>query len=503
MQVPWSIKNIMAVSPRPPIVAVMGHIDHGKSSLLDYIRKSKVTEGEAGGITQHVSAYEAVHEHEGTARTITFLDTPGHEAFRALRSRGAAAADVAILVVAADDGVKPQTLEAYEAIMEAGTPFVVAFTKIDKNGADLEKAKYAVLEHGIYLEGLGGSISYAGVSSKTGEGIPELLDLVLLTADMAELSTNPESEASGFVLESSQDPKQGITATLILKDGTLNIGDFAIAGSAMVPVRFIENFAGKRITTATASQPIRLAGWSSLPPAGTPFICAKTKKDAEKLVATPERASLRLDQLTTEEKGKVLLPLIIKADATGSIAAIKHELAKIAHERVAVRIVSEGLGAVSENDVKTAQAGGATIIAFTVGTDGRARDLADRAGVSIETFSIIYDLAERVSLLVTERSPRFMQEEILGQAKILKVFSVTGVKHVLGARWESGALTVGDLVKVDRRGIPLGTMKLTNLQQVRNDVKEIHVEGEFGLQLEGKVEIAAGDTIQTYTTVEK
>ncbi|MEK7100978.1 MAG: GTP-binding protein, partial [Patescibacteria group bacterium] len=202
MQVPWSIKNIMAVSPRPPIVAVMGHIDHGKSSLLDYIRKSKVTEGEAGGITQHVSAYEAVHEHEGTPRTITFLDTPGHEAFRALRSRGAAAADVAILVVAADDGVKPQTLEAYEAIMEAGTPFVVAFTKIDKNGADLEKAKYAVLEHGIYLEGLGGSISYAGVSSKSGEGIPELLDLVLLTADMAELSTDPEAEASGFVLES-------------------------------------------------------------------------------------------------------------------------------------------------------------------------------------------------------------------------------------------------------------------------------------------------------------
>ncbi len=493
----------MASTPRPPIVAVMGHIDHGKSSLLDYIRKSKVTEGEAGGITQHVSAYEADHIHEGASRKITFLDTPGHEAFRALRARGAAAADVAILVVAADDGVKPQTLEAYEAIQEAGTPFVVAFTKIDKNGADVEKAKYAVLEHGIYLEGLGGSISYVGISSKTGEGIPELLDLVLLTADMAELSTDASLPASGFVLESSQDPKQGTDATLILKDGTLSVGDYVIAGSAMVPVRFIENFAGTRITTATASQPIRVAGWSDLPPAGTPFVSTSTKKEAEKLVAIPERASLRLSTLTSEEKGKTLLPLIIKADATGSIAAIKHELDKITHDRVAIRIVLEGLGSVSENDVKTAQAGGAHIIAFTVGTDTRARDLAERAEVSIDSFSIIYDLAKRVADLVVEKAPRVMEEEILGQAKILKVFSVAGVKHVLGARWESGSLTVGDSVKVDRRGIPLGMMKLTNLQQVRQDVKEIHIEGEFGLQLEGKVEVAAGDTIQTFKMTEK
>lgn len=493
----------MAVSARPPIVAVMGHIDHGKSTLLDYIRKANVTAGEAGGITQHVSAYEAVHEHEGVDRHITFLDTPGHEAFRALRARGAAAADVAILVVAADDGVKPQTLEAYEAIQEAGTPFVVAFTKIDKNGADLEKAKYAVLEHGIYLEGLGGSISYVGVSSKSGEGIPELLDLVLLTSDLAELTTDDSLPASGFVLESSQDPKQGTSATLILKDGTLKLGNYVVAGSAMLPVRFIENFAGKRIDSATASQPIRVAGWDMLPPAGTPFVSTASKKEAEKLVAAPERASLRLSTLTTEEKGKTLLPLILKADASGSIAAIKHELDKIAHERVIIRIVSEGLGAVSETDVKTAQAGGAIIVAFTVSTDSRARELAERTNVSIESFSIIYDLAKRIGELVVERAPRVMEEEILGQAKILKVFSVAGVKHVLGARWESGSLEVGSLVKVDRRGIPLGTMKLTNLQQVRQDVKEIHIEGEFGLQLEGKVEVAAGDTIQPFKMTEK
>lgn len=493
----------MALTPRPPIVAVMGHIDHGKSSLLDYIRKAKVTDGEAGGITQHVAAYEAQHEHEGTLRTITFLDTPGHEAFRALRSRGAAAADVAILVVAADEQVKPQTLEAYEAIMEAGTPFVVAFTKMDKNGADLEKAKYSVLEHGIYLEGLGGSISFAGISSKTGEGIPELLDLVLLTADLAELTADLGDLASGYVLESSQDPKQGISATVIVKNGTLSSGDVVVAGSALAPVRFIENFAGKRIDLAVPSQPIRIAGWSSLPPAGTPFVSAKNKKEAEKLASEPEKASLRLATLTPDEAGKTLLPLIIKADVTGSIAAIKHELAKITHDRVIIRIISEGIGAVSDSDVKTAQASGATVIAFTVSTDGMARELAERAGVNIETFQIIYDLAERVRILIVERAPRIMEEEILGGAKILKVFSVAGVKHVLGARWESGALTVGDLVKVDRRGIPLGTMKLTNLQQARSDVKEIHVEGEFGLQLEGKTEIAAGDTIAPFTMTEK
>jgi len=493
----------MAQTPRPPIVAVMGHIDHGKSSLLDYIRKAKVTDGEAGGITQHVAAYEAEHEHEGTMRKITFLDTPGHEAFRALRARGAAAADVAILVVAADEQVKPQTLEAYEAIQEAGTPFVVAFTKMDKNGADIEKAKYSVLEHGIYLEGLGGSISYAGISSKTGDGIPELLDLVLLTADFAELTADETELASGYVLESAQDPKQGISATLIVKNGTLSSGDVVVAGSAMAPVRFIENFAGKRIDAAHPSQPVRISGWSTLPPAGTPFVSAKNKKDAEKLAEKPEKPSLRLPALTVEENGKTLLPLIIKADVTGSIAAIKHELAKITHDRVTIRVISEGIGAVSDSDVKTAQASGATIIAFTVSTDGMARELADRANVSIETFSIIYDLTERIRELVIARAPRIMEEEILGQAKILKVFSVAGVKHVLGARWESGSLALGTLVKVDRRGIPLGTMKLTNLQQARVDVKEIHVEGEFGLQLEGKVEIAAGDTIQPFTMTEK
>lgn len=489
----------MARTERPPIVAVMGHIDHGKSSLLDYIRKSNVTAGEAGGITQHVSAYEAVHEHEGSERRITFLDTPGHEAFRVLRARGAAAADIAVLVIAAEEGIKPQTLEAFEAIIEAGTPMVVAFTKIDKPGADVERAKVSALEHGIYLEGLGGSIPYTGVSSKSGEGVPELLDLVLLTADLAELTADPSATTEGFILESSQDPKQGLTASLIIKEGTLAAGNVVVAGRALAPVRFIENFKGQRITEALPSQPVRISGFSELPPAGTPFTTTKTRKEAEKLVATIERAPVR--DVVAIEDGKVEVPLILKADVTGSIEGIKHELRKIEHERVNIRIVQEGIGAVTEGDVKNALASGAVIAAFTVGSDARARDMAERMNVSIESFSIIYELIERIRLIVNERAPQITVEEVLGEAKVLKVFSTGGNKHVLGAKWESGILSLGDMIKVDRRGIHLGNGKLTNLQVMRSDVPQIKIEGEFGLQLETKADVAGGDTLTAFRMV--
>ncbi len=491
----------MERTTRPPIVAVMGHIDHGKSSLLDYIRKTNVTADEAGGITQHVSAYEAAHEYEGETRRITFLDTPGHEAFRALRARGAQAADIAILVIAAEEGVKPQTLEAFEAITEAGTPFVVAFTKIDKAGADVEKAKVSALEHGIYLEGLGGSISYTGVSSKSGEGVPELLDLVLLTADLAELSADASQLATGYVLESSQDPKRGMSATLIVKDGSLATGTFAVAGNAIAPVRFIEDFTGGRIDTATPSQPIRISGWSELPPAGTPFCVAKNKKDAEKLAAETGKAPIRA-QVEATENGVVVLPLIVKTDVTGSVLAIKHELAKITHERVVVRIIQEGIGAVSENDMKTAQAAGGTVIAFNVGTDSAARDFAERTGIEIGTFSIIYELKEHVERLVAARAPRVTVEEILGEAKVLKAFNTSGNKQVLGGRWISGILSVGDTVKIDRRGIHVGNAKLINLQVARADVSEIKMEGEFGMQIEGRYEAAGGDTLIAFKMTE-
>jgi translation initiation factor IF-2 len=480
----------------------MGHIDHGKSSLLDYIRKSNVTAGEAGGITQHVSAYEVTHEHEGTERRITFLDTPGHEAFRALRARGAAAADIAILVIAAEEGVKPQTLEAYQAIVEANTPVVVAFTKIDKAGADIERAKMSTIEQGIYLEGLGGSVPYTGISSKTGEGVPELLDLVLLTSDLAELTADPDGLAEGFILESSQDAKRGMIATLIVKDGTLKTGSVVVAGNAMAPVRFIEDFAGKRIPEALPSQPISVSGWTTLPPSGTPFSAFASKKDAEKHIATNE-STKRAPVAADVASGMTALPLILKADVTGSIEAVKHELAKIDHDRVAIRIIQESVGAVSEGDVKLAQTGGAVIVAFNVGVDALARDYAERTGILVESFTIIYKLAERVSELVTERAPRITVEEIVGEAKVLRSFSRTSNKHVLGAKWVSGELTTGDLVKVDRRGLLIDKGKLVNLQVARADVSAIKSEGEFGLQVECKSDIAPGDSLIAFRMIEK
>ncbi len=479
----------------------MGHIDHGKSSLLDYIRKSNVTAGEAGGITQHVSAYEAEHEHEGVKRTITFLDTPGHEAFRALRARGAQAADVAVLVIAADEGVKPQTKEAYDAIVEAGIPVVVAFTKIDKNGADVERAKISAIENEIYIEGFGGSIPFAPVSSKTGDGVPELLDLVLLTADLADLTADSSLPATGFVLESSQDPKRGVTATLIIKEGTLSTGTFVTAGNSLAPVRFIENFAGARIPQGNASQPISISGWSALPAAGTIFQMYANKKEAEKAISDADKpTTLRVREAVPA--GQTALPLIIKADVGGSIEAITQELTKITHDRALIQIVGDGVGTVSEGDVKTAHAGGATIIAFHVGIESSARDLAERMNVPIESFTIIYDLETRVQELLNAKPPKITIEKLTGEVKILKIFNTSSGKQVIGARLDSGEIKVGDLVHFNRRGLDIGNGKVANLQQMRSDVKEIRTEGEFGAQIETKADIAAGDTMTMYVVVE-
>ncbi len=479
----------------------MGHIDHGKSSLLDYIRKANVTAGEAGGITQHVSAYVAEHEHEGALRKITFLDTPGHEAFKALRARGAAAADVAILVIAADEGPKPQTVEAWKEIEAANIPFVVAFTKMDKNGADIERSKIAALEAGIYLEGFGGSVAFAGVSSKTGDGVPELLDLVLLTADLAEPSGDPELPASGFVLESSQDPKRGVTATLIVKNGTLSTGTFVVSGTSFAPVRFIDDFRGKRLPAAGASEPVSVAGWSELPSAGMPFSTAPTKKEAEKIAASAKLAPAA-NVAVIDESGKTLLPVVLKADVTGSLEAVALALSNITHERAAVKVVSSGIGAISEGDVKSAVSASGIIVGFNVSTPSAIRELADRSGIAIESFDIIYELVKRVEDMVKERAPRVKEEQVLGEAKILKSFSVAGQKQVLGASFVSGSLSVGSQVKIVRRGVELGRGKLTNLQVARADVKEIHIEGEFGLQIEARAEALPGDILAAFHVVE-
>ncbi|HQU07912.1 MAG: translation initiation factor IF-2 [Parcubacteria group bacterium 21-54-25] len=493
----------MARTNRPPIIAVMGHIDHGKSSLLDYIRKSNTVAGESGGITQHVSAYEVEHVYEGAPRRITFLDTPGHEAFHALRARGASVADVAILVVAADEGVKPQTLDALAAINEAGIPYVVALTKIDKREADVERAKTSLLENEVYLEGLGGAVPYAPISSKSGEGVPALLDLVLLAADLAELSADAHALAAGFVLESTQDPRRGLSATLIVKEGTLTTGVYVVAGEAYAPVRFMENFLGVRVMEAGPSSPVHVAGFSALPPAGTPFVVVTSRKEAqarhhEKSVLSPKHTTT--GQAVAQDVA--VMPLVIKADVTGSLEAIAHELTKIAHEHAQLHIVATGVGAVTENDVKMAHAASGVVVAFHVSVEASARDLAMRMSVPVETFTIIYDLSERINALLLERAPHVTKEEALGEAKILRTFSATARKRVAGARLVSGSMAVGALVRIMRRDIELGRGKITNLQQARADVREIRTEGEFGLEIETKADVAGGDTITAYTIVE-
>jgi translation initiation factor IF-2 len=476
----------------------MGHIDHGKSSLLDYIRKANVVAGEAGGITQHVAAYIALHND----RPVTFLDTPGHEAFKALRTRGAAAADIAILVVAADEGVMPQTLDALAAIKESGIPFIVAITKIDKNNADIDHTKNSLLEHEIFIEGMGGDVAYALVSSKTGEGIPELLDLVLLAADLNELTADAEASATGFVLESTQDPKRGASATLIIKDGTLTLDGFVVAGDAFAPIRFIENFKGSRVEQAGPSEPARISGFNKLPAAGSLFSIAKNKKEAEALAFANARGVAAAPERGALAEGMVELPLIVKTDVAGSIDAIAHELAKITHERATVRIIASGVGSVSENDVKTAAASGSIVIAFNIGTDSVARELAERDHITILSFSIIYELAEQVTKLLNERVPAVAGEKELGRAKVLKAFSSTAKKQVLGARFLSGTLTVKDRIKLMRGDEELARGSILNLQQARVDIKEIHTEGDFGIEIEAKADAAFGDEIVAFAVTE-
>jgi len=482
----------MTRTARPPIIAVMGHIDHGKSSLLDYIRKTNVVAGEAGGITQHVSAYRALHD----GRSITFLDTPGHEAFEALRERGAQAADIAILVVAADEGVMPQTEGALAAIKEAGIPFLIAITKIDKNNADIERAKTSLLEHGIFLEGMGGDVAYVPVSSKTGEGITELLNLVLLAADLADIMADPDAPAEGFVLESSQDSRHGSSATIILRDGSLGLGSFVVAGGAYAPVRFIEDFRGARIERAGPSEPVRISGFSKLPAAGSLFSIALNKKEAETLAETQIKTSAIRHETLAE--GMTELPLVVKADVAGSVDAILHEIGALTRERGVLRVVASGVGDVSENDVKIAHAAKGVIIAFGAGTDAIARELADRDAVDILSFSIIYELSQKVAELLDARIPAIDVERELGRATVLKIFSSSAKKYVLGLRYASGAFAVGNVIKVTRRGAEIARGAVKNLQLARADVKEIRTEGDFGAEIEMREPPAPGDDLVAF-----
>lgn len=503
-------KQSLAVE-RPPIVAVLGHVDHGKSTLLDFIRKSNVVAGEAGGITQHVAAYEVVREKVDPStslrvnKRITFIDTPGHAAFSAIRARGASAADIAILVVAADDGVKAQTLEALRSIRDAGTPFIVAINKIDKPNADQDRTIRMLLDEKVFLEKYGGDVPWAAISAKTGAGVEELLNLILLVAEIEGFTGDAGASAHGYVIEAHRDQKRGLAATLIITNGTLRSGMAVLAGRAIAPVRIMENTAGKSLREATFSTPVQLTGFDSLPQVGEEFHAYKNKRAAEEalppLVPKDMRTAAQAP-LAEGETGPFEMPVIIRADASGSLEAIAQEVPKLGSEYARVRIVQSGIGAVSENDVKAAIASDvpAVVIGFNVGVDAPAAALALQHGIRIETFTIIYKLTERLEELLGESAPKRKVEALTGKAKVLKQFGSRKDERVIGGKVQEGFLERGSSVRVMRRAEELGIGKIKNIQSNKQDVNRIEEGREFGAQINSEFEIMQGDTLEGFTT---
>ena len=488
---------------RPPIVVVMGHVDHGKSTLLDYIRKSNIVAGEAGGITQHVAAYEVTHSHDGVSKHITFIDTPGHAAFTAIRARGANVADIAILVVAADDGVKAQTLEALAAIREAKIPFIVAINKIDKPNANIERTQATLSEHEVYLETLGGDVPWATISAKVGTNVNELLDLVCFVAEVEGYTADPSVPASGFIIEAHRDQKRGVAATLIITNGTLTSGKAVVAGAAIAPVRIMENHLGKSLKSATFSTPITLVGFDTLPSVGEQFQSYANKKESEAarakaLLDAPTIVHAAIDRTSQ----RYLLPVIVRADATGSLDAIIQEVGKIGDEHAGIQIIQSGLGNISENDVKTVMIADGTpiaLIGFNVVIDPIATALARQHSISVELFSIVYKLTEYLETHMKASAPKRTVEEIVGTARIIRVFSSQKNEHVIGGAVTSGFMAKGATVRVMRRSTVIGVARVRNVQTNRQNVSRVENESEFGAQVEATFEIAIGDVLSSFT----
>lgn len=498
-------QSASASRERPPIVVIMGHIDHGKSTLLDYIRKTNVVATEAGGITQHLSAYEVTHPAgDGTPKRITFLDTPGHEAFSQMRSRGARVADVAILVVSAEDGVKAQTKEALASIVAAKTPYIVAINKIDKPAANIERTKNSLVENEIYIEGYGGDIPAVPISAKTGQGVPELLDMVLLVADLQSLTADASRAASGVVIEANVDPKKGTSATLIVKNGTLKKGMFLVAERSITPVRAIETHTGALVAEASFSSPVRITGWNTVPPVGATFDACESKKEAEQL-ATEFSSGARTRALAPEDTvGKVLVPIIIKTDVSGTLEAVEKEIGKLDQEKIGVKIVHAGVGTITEGDVKSAQGTEqAIILGFNVKMDAQARTMAERTGTTIQTFDIIYKLTEWLGEEIARRTPKETVLEVRGRAQILRLFSATKHKQVLGGRVTEGVLESGATVRIMRRDTEIGTGKVIELQQQKVKADKVAEGNEFGAMVESRLELTTGDILEALARVER
>ncbi len=496
--------------PRPPVVCVMGHVDHGKTSILDAIRDTDVTATEAGGITQAIGAYQV----DVSGQKITFLDTPGHAAFTAMRARGAMATDIAVLVVAADDGIMPQTIEAINHAKAAGVDIIVAINKMDKEGANPDKVMQQLTEHELVPEEWGGDVICVPVSAKTKMGIDKLLETILLVAEMAELKANPDRAAKGVVIEAKLDKGRGPVATLLVQNGTLNAGDTIVAGTAVGKIRAMSDYHGNPIQSAGPSVPVEIMGLDSAPMSGDEFNAVSDEKLARALVeqrkakAKEEEFNLfqkvTLDTLfdTISEGEMKELNIIVKADVQGSVEAVKQSLLKIENDEVNVKIVHGAVGAVSESDVMLAEASHAIIVAFNTGVDQIAADNAKRDGVEIKQYDIIYDAIEDIERAMRGmRAPKYRDVDT-GEVEVREVYKISSAGTIAGSLVTSGTIKRDGKVRVIRNGKQIADVKLANLKRFKDEVKEVSSGYECGISLEGWDDIQSGDILQAYIVEE-
>jgi translation initiation factor IF-2 len=497
--------------PRPPIVTVMGHVDHGKTSLLDRIRSTNVIAGEAGGITQHIGAYNVQLE---DGRKITFLDTPGHEAFTAMRARGARVTDVAIIIVAADDNVMPQTVEAINHAGAAGVPIVFAINKIDKPGANPEKIKERLAEMNYLVEEWGGKYQSQDISAKNGIGIQELMEKVLLEADMLELKANPNRRASGSIIESELDKGRGYVSTVLVENGTLHQGDIVIAGSYFGRVKAMFNERNQRIETAGPAEPALILGLNGAPQAGDTFNVMETEQEARSIANRREQLqreqSLRTQKmLTLDDIGRRIaignfqqLNIIVKGDVDGSVEALSDSLIQLSTEEIQVNVIHKAVGQISESDVTLAAASDAIIIGFQVRPSLSARKEAEKAGVDIRLYSIIYSAIEEVKAAMEGMLAPEVKEEIIGNAEVLDVFRISKVGTVAGSMVRDGKIKRSSHVRLIRDGIVIFTGELESLKRFKEDVREVSSGYECGITIHNFNDIKVGDTIEAYEETE-
>ena len=493
------------LTERPPVIAIMGHVDHGKSSLLDYIRKSNIVAGESGGITQHISAYEVQHtDPAGIMKKITFIDTPGHAAFPHMRHRGARIADIAILIVSGEEGVKTQTIEAINTIRSNNVPFVVAITKIDRPNVNIDKVKGELMEQEIFVEGYGGDVPCIPISAVSGAGIPDLLETLLLLAEFEQFTGDPTALATGYIVEANMDQKRGISATMIIKNGTLQSGQFIVVDTAMTTTRIIEDFIGNSLASATFSAPIRITGFSELPNIGSEFQAIETKRDAEEYIKLAREAREMDNDLINLSEDTKVIPIIVKSDVYGTAEAVADEVSKLSTDEVYFKVIKKGVGSVSEADMSLALSDkNSIILGFHVDVDNNVRDMNGASDITIETFTVIYKITEWLEKIRAERKPVKEIEETVASVKILKVFSTQKGVTVAGGRVNSGTLHIKSKVKIIRDGEIVARGIVKELQQGKAPSQSVDAGNEFGCALELNNDLAEGDTLESYQVVVK